>query len=224
MRKPIKLRVDLQDMPHPVTRTLLVPQSIDMMQMHAVLQIAMGWTFSHLFQFMDTKNRPYIIASFGEFDLGVEIENNEYQAHIVKLKRDFMDRLGRKQLWYLYDLGDYWMHKIRIVKPTPEEIAQFRGEPLCLAATGKCPPENVGSSTGYAEFLTVISDPKHPDYKSYRTWANLDNTSIYNFQNVDISRINTMLSQYFQSKYWKRKTLTHFYSGWADAHFLMDDE
>ncbi len=66
--KPIKLGIQLENMPHRVHRKLLVPDYINMMQLHAVIQIAMGWTFSHLFQFVDTRQRSKLIASFGEID------------------------------------------------------------------------------------------------------------------------------------------------------------
>ena len=68
---PIKIKVNLENMPHKVFRRILVPEDINMMQLHYVVQIAMGWKFAHLFQFSEKRNQPSIIVKIpyeDEFD------------------------------------------------------------------------------------------------------------------------------------------------------------
>ena len=36
--------------------------------------------------------------------------------------------------------------------------------PRCVAGAGACPPEDVGGTYGYAEFLKVIRDARHPEH------------------------------------------------------------
>lgn len=213
---PVKLGVQLENMPHGVYRKLLVPDYINMMQLHAVLQIAMGWTFSHLFQFMDTRQRPKLIASFGAFESYEEPLPYEYEAHRLLLKRDYMERIGRKNLWYWYDFGDDWWHKISFLKPTKQDLIEFKGIPICMDAYGKCPPEDVGGAWGYQDFCDAIDNKKHPEYRSYREWLGLDMKTPYELEKVSITPINETLRAYFHSREWSRDTQQSFQEGWVD--------
>lgn len=213
---PIKLDIQLENMPHGVYRKLLVPGYINMMQLHGILQIAIGWTFSHLFQFVDTRQRPKLIASFGEIDGFEELPPNEFEAHRIQLKRDFMEMLGRKNLWYWYDFGDDWWHKISLLKPTKKELMHFEGFPVCLDTFGKCPPEDVGGPWGYQEFCDAIDNKKHPEYRSYREWLGLDMKTPYELEKVAIAPINETLKAYFHSREWRRDTRQSFEEGWVE--------
>lgn len=213
---PIKLGIQLENMPHGVYRKLLVPEYINMMQLHGILQIAMGWTFSHLFQFVDTRQRAKLIASFGEIDSYEELPPNEFDAHRILLKRDYMKMLSRKNLWYWYDFGDDWWHKISLLKPTKQEVRGFEGFPICLDAFGKCPPEDVGGPWGYQDFCDAIDNRKHPEYRSYRQWLGLNMKTPYELEKVGIDPINQLLKVYFHSREWSRDTRQSFEEGWVD--------
>ena len=43
--------------------------------------------------------------------------------------------------------------------------------PACVAGRRACPPEDCGGVWGYADFLTAISDPTHPEHDSMLEWA-----------------------------------------------------
>jgi hypothetical protein len=43
--------------------------------------------------------------------------------------------------------------------------------PLCVAGERNCPPEDVGGTPGYAEFLDAIADPKHEQHRELLTWV-----------------------------------------------------
>ena len=47
----IEIKVTLQDIEPAVTRTLQVPADIRLDRLHLTLQVAMGWTNSHLYMF-----------------------------------------------------------------------------------------------------------------------------------------------------------------------------
>lgn len=36
---------------------------------------------------------------------------------------------------------------------------------------GNAPPEDVGGVSGYREFLKIMADPRHEEYKSTLKWA-----------------------------------------------------
>ena len=69
----------------------------------------------------------------------------------------------------LYDFGDGWEHTIKV-----ERIADAvpgMAYPVLIDATGRCPPEDVGGSWGYAEFLDAIADPAHESHAEMKEWA-----------------------------------------------------
>ena len=49
-----QLKVTLENTSPPIWRRILVPSNINLGEFHIVLQIAMGWTNSHLHQFITT--------------------------------------------------------------------------------------------------------------------------------------------------------------------------
>jgi hypothetical protein len=75
---------------------------------------------------------------------------------------------GAKTLRYLYDFGDGWEHTVkieRLVDPVPGERY-----PRLLEANGRCPPEDVGGPSGYAEALEAINDPRHERHDECKEW------------------------------------------------------
>jgi hypothetical protein len=42
--------------------------------------------------------------------------------------------------------------------------------PRVIGASGRCPPEDVGGPSGYAEFLEAINDPKHSRHVELSEW------------------------------------------------------
>lgn len=59
------------------------------------------------------------------------------------------------EIWYIYDMGDYWQHKIELLEVTKEHENVV---PTCLKVTGKAPPEDCGGVGGYQELLQQIAD------------------------------------------------------------------
>ena len=50
---------------------------------------------------------------------------------------------------------------------SPSEPRSLR----CLAGEHACPPEDVGGSHGYADFLAAIADPTHEQHDEYVSWS-----------------------------------------------------
>jgi len=46
-----QLKVTLDDSKPPIWRRLLVPGNINLFELHAIIQLSMGWTNSHLHMF-----------------------------------------------------------------------------------------------------------------------------------------------------------------------------
>lgn len=76
---------------------------------------------------------------------------------------------GSNSFTWVYDYGDYWEHKIKF-----ERIVDL-GVPLdtamCITGRNACPPEDVGGTPGYAEFLDAIRDSANPDHQTMLQWC-----------------------------------------------------
>ncbi|NMP25187.1 plasmid pRiA4b ORF-3 family protein, partial [Sulfobacillus harzensis] len=144
---------------HPlIARRVLVPSSLTFLGLHDVIQAAMGWTDTHLFEFR--VGAQTISMPDGELSHAPdEWDAAQHAMSEVQLKPG--DRFT-----YLYDFGDDWWHTIDVVR----SVAHVE-RPQLLTGTGACPPEDVGGPPGYAEFLAAWSDPRHPEHRAMREWA-----------------------------------------------------
>jgi hypothetical protein len=43
--------------------------------------------------------------------------------------------------------------------------------PLCLSGENACPPEDVGGSWGYPDFVKAITNPRHPEHREMLDWC-----------------------------------------------------
>jgi len=148
--KTTRLRVTLLGVEPVVIRVIDVPAVSTLPELHELLQAAVGWTDSHLHQFVTGESR------YGVPDLdAMEDERDEAGVLLRDLPAHFS---------YLYDFGDGWDH-------TVEVIGRGDDEPGCRYGEGMCPPEDVGGVSGYAELLAVLADPAHEDHGQMREWA-----------------------------------------------------
>jgi hypothetical protein len=125
--------------------------------LHAVIQVAMGWTNSHLHQF-ELNQRVY-----GEIDDDAPDELLEAADFPLQDVAHAGDRFD-----YLYDFGDGWSHVVTVEKVLP---AADGPAVRCVAGKRNCPPEDVGGPYGFEEFVKAYSDPGQPDHERYREWA-----------------------------------------------------
>src|SRR5262249_39190265 len=99
-----QLQVVLRGISPLIWRCLLVSVDTSIADLHHILQLAMGWTNSHLPRFL-IHGREYGIAYEG----GIGFAEDPRQIRMV----DFRFRLCERFL-YEYDLGDHWQHDVRI--------------------------------------------------------------------------------------------------------------
>lgn len=72
-------------------------------------------------------------------------------------------------LEYIYDYGDYWQHAI--VLEEANLAAAGVPYPGVLGGGRSCPPEDCRGTSGYADFLEILVDPKHRECEQRRAWA-----------------------------------------------------
>ena len=158
-----RLKITLDDVEPAVVRRIEVPLGIRLDRLHAVLQAAVGWTNSHMWEFRARD------VGWGIPDPGWD-DGPQDAAKVTLLAA--LEDAAVKSLTYLYDFGDGWEHTIKVEhigKAVPGELY-----PRLLEATGRCPPEDIGGPPGYAEFLEAIADPHHDRHDELSEWYAAD--------------------------------------------------
>jgi hypothetical protein len=145
-----RLKITLDDVEPTVLRRIEVPLAIRLDRLHLTIQAAMGWTNSHLYELR--------VRDVGWGVPDPDWGDGPLDASKAKLV-DVLEDVGVKTLRYLYDFGDGWEHTIKIERLIDSEPGVVY--PRLIEATGRCPPEDVGGTWGYAELIAAIDDPKH---------------------------------------------------------------
>ena len=156
-----QLKVTLQEIHPPIWRCIQIWEDATLAQLHRALQIIMGWEDSHLHQF-EIGRRIYSVP---------DPDDDLYERKVIDEKRvrlqEAVPRVGTR-FEYLYDFGDSWRHDLQleaIVLPDPEGAY-----PCCLAGERRAPPEDVGGSPGYQDYLEAIADPEHEEHENVLEW------------------------------------------------------
>jgi hypothetical protein len=157
----VELDIELLDMPYPVTRRLRVPLATKLSDLHKLLQVAMPWDNSHLYDF--ALGRSLRWAKTGPDDWG---DTRDVAKETVA---DVLSELGRtKWFLYTYDMGDSWEHAITPAKP--RDLAPDEAAIALLAATGACPPDDSGGAPGFDHMLEVAADPADQEHEDIVEW------------------------------------------------------
>ncbi len=157
-----EVEISLLEIKPRIWRRFAVPTDITLAKLHKVIQIIMGWTNSHLHQFI-IKNELYAPH---DPRIDPDWNRNSYDERLVKLS-DVVDS-GAKSFKYEYDFGDDWMHKLQVKKVGPPDAHVVY--PVCLAGKRACPPEDCGGPWGFEELLEAIADPKHERHEDLTEW------------------------------------------------------
>jgi len=158
------LYIRLAEIEPPIWRRIVVPGNLTLHQLHQVLQVTMGWTHSHLHQFIVPGTQESIY--YGE----PSPEDDYFHKDDRRVRlADIAPKEGATFV-YEYDFGDSWRHEITVerIKPTPKEELPY---PWCLDGQRACPPEDVGGVSGYANFLEAWRDRSHPEHREMREWV-----------------------------------------------------
>src|SRR5664279_5394865 len=106
-----RVKITLRDCKPPIWRRVVVRADMKLDRLHRVIQIAMGWTDSHLHQFIAGG------AYYGQPD-------PEGDAEMLNEKRYTVTDLapGAKQKFtYEYDFGDSWEHEVLVEEVLPPD-------------------------------------------------------------------------------------------------------
>lgn len=144
-----QVRVDLDGAKPPIWRRLRLSSELMLDELHEVLQQAMGWTDSHLHQFLAGENKMDPFAEHYHMQFMLDEGAGGVLENRVRLDELFTGPKDR--LFYCYDFGDDWEHTLVVEKVLP----RLDGEPhaICIGGARACPPEDCGGIWGYHELL-----------------------------------------------------------------------
>ena len=156
-----RLRIELQELEPKIWRRIDMPLSTTLEALHDAIQMTMGWTFSHLWEFA-IDGRCYGDPSFREFGDEPPI----YKAKGLRL--GVVISRGVDRFVYTYDYGDNWRHDVIV-----EEVRDGdpdREYPAFVDGARRCPPEDVGGPDGFMDFLEAVLDPAHEQHRDMVRW------------------------------------------------------
>ena len=156
-----RLRIELRELEPKIWRRIDMPLSATLEALHEAIQMTMGWTFSHLWEF-EIDGRSYGVPSFREFDDEPVI----YKARGLRLGTAI--GRGAERFVCVYDYGDNWRHDLIVeeVRDGDPKIVY----PAFVDGARRCPPEDVGGPDGFMDFLEAILDPAHEEQLAMLNW------------------------------------------------------
>lgn len=164
-----QLKIQLQINGHNIWRRVLVPSTYSFRHLHHIIQTVFDWQNNHLHEFTVTRpdkkslqivmdDHPDLLDSIN-FDLFEAV-----QERFVALEGAFpiYDKVS-----YVYDFGDHWEHSItleKVIKSDVFEATYINGE-------GERPPEDVGGSWGFEEYIRIMADENDPMHHDMKIWV-----------------------------------------------------
>ena len=145
----VQLKIRLLGLSPMVWRRVLVPESATLRELHGILQVGMGRDGIHLYYF------DIHAVHYGSFELDAESPDTPLSRFRFRAKDRFV---------YLYDMGDYWEHEVRLEKFLERDPKQTY--PVCTGGAGACPPEDCGGPPGYLEWQEEAT--------GYDAWSDRD--------------------------------------------------
>ena len=156
-----ELEVTLRESEPRIWRRVAVPSDIRLSELHLVVQYAMGWTDSHLHQFVTGDEVRYESKDR-------ELEPDPAARDEVKARLNSLLSTPGERLTYDYDFGDGWEHDVVLLRVcAPDPALAY---PLCLLGERACPPEDCGWLTGYYSMLEIVADPQHEEHEEMKEW------------------------------------------------------
>jgi hypothetical protein len=163
----IQAKVTLQDIEPAIWRRLLLPPTLNLAELHHVLQAAFGWRDEHLHEFI-IGGLAYGAPELAD-EAAAEDDPQTFEATDVHLRDFDLYHVPDLRFLYHYDFGDSWLHLVAF----EQRIAKDTGlkYPACVDGARHRPPEDVGGTSGYVQCLEAWSDPTHEEHKAMRQWA-----------------------------------------------------
>jgi Plasmid pRiA4b ORF-3-like protein len=124
----LQLKVSLAHWRPPIWRTVLIPATANLAELHRVIQVLYGWDGDHLHAFQ-VRRTQYSDPSFS-----LEETRDEYTMRVLAALS-----AGGGKITYEYDFGASWVHEIALQKKVPREPGAAYA--FCVKYSGDSPVE-----------------------------------------------------------------------------------
>lgn len=181
-----EMKMTLQGVTPKIWRCIHVRSDITLDKLHRIIQITMGWTDSHLHEFVIQGER-YGISTDEEDHYQVIDESRIRLSQVAGLKSSFI---------YSYDFGDCWEHEMKVTKMfLPEDDIKT---PICIDGKRACPPEDCGGFMGYSRLLKTLAGPACEDRDDLLGWLDGE----FDPEHFDLQAVNKALHRRPRKKAW----------------------
>lgn len=154
-----QIKMTLMSIDPPIWRRIQT-KDCTLVNLHALIQVTMGWEFEHLYRF--------IIGGERYADMGMVVQDDSQDACDTNLSEVLPVQNRRPRFHYEYDFGDEWMHQLIVEERFPPEPGVKY--PICVAGQRACPPEDCGGPWGYPDFVEAITNPDHREHDQLLEW------------------------------------------------------
>lgn len=174
-----ELKITLRGSKPAIWRRVQVPGSVNFNRLHDVFQIVMGWTDSHLHQFVDAPV-IYSVPSGDDYSRVERLDERRFRLAEVAQHE-------KASFIYEYDFGDGWTHEVVVQKILPADPKTKYA--VCLDGRNACPPEDCGGIWGYYRLLEAVKNPKHEEHEEMLEWLGEQ----FDPGHFDLQKINAKL-------------------------------
>ncbi|QND24489.1 plasmid pRiA4b ORF-3 family protein (plasmid) [Rhizobium leguminosarum bv. viciae] len=155
-----RLHIRLDDIEPSIWRRVEVPLTMSLKGLHDVIQAVMLFEDYHLFEF-EAGGRCYDVPDPEDL-----YERKTFAARNIRIGA-LIER-GIATFKYTYDFGDNWRHTITVEEV--EDGSPGIEYPRFVDGQRRAPPEDVGSTSGFEEFLNVMAKPRHAQHREFVRW------------------------------------------------------
>lgn len=192
----LKIQIDIEG--HEIWRRVLVPSTYSFYYLHNIIQSVFDWHNTHLHEFtVDRADKKPLMLLMDDSPETMDLVNPDVfsarQERFVALEEVFPKY---NEVRYVYDYGDYWEHNITLEKVGKGNELQA----TYLEGIGERPPEDVGGSPGFEEYISIISNENDPEYASMKVWAESQKERQVSPEKMN-ERLESSIYKYYYSSY-----------------------
>lgn len=186
----LRIRITLEDVEPEVWRLVEIGGDRSLSEVHDAIQIAMGWTDSHLHLFEHPDGRRWSDPLLDDDDVS---EGDERTVALAEV-------LGAGPVRYEYDFGDSWSHRLELVDATDGDTTRVS----LINGARSAPPEDCGGAPGYADLLSAMADPGALDHELLTRWVSeprlpWGDHEPFDPESLDIDAVNRRLRRRFDA-------------------------
>lgn len=196
----LRMKVSLVGSEPAIWRLLEIDPSLTLDKVHEILQTAVGWRDSHLHSFTDTDPFVRLRAVNGvvreprrwvSLDL---LEDSDDDLPETDWTLGQILTLESGPLFYEYDFGDGWIHRLELtgILPTRGNAPRAR----LLDGERRAPLEDSGGIGGYHDLLDALANPAHEERENLQAWVAWTAGPWQKFdpEQLDINAVNNELA------------------------------